>query len=101
MSKLLVFLGVIIFLYRVFSQAKGVSSRIASVAAATKGGRSAHEVLGVERGADHETIRRAYQQKIQEYHPDRLNNSAAELRELAEQRMKEINDAYAKLSRHQ
>ena len=41
-----------------------------------------------------EEVRRAYQQKMREYHPDRVANAGAELRELAERRSKEINAAY-------
>jgi len=53
-----------------------------------------HEVLGVDEDASADEIRRAYQQKMREYHPDRVANAGAELRELAERRSKEINAAY-------
>jgi DnaJ like chaperone protein len=59
--------------------------------------RSAHELLGVEPGASQQEIRRAYQQRIREYHPDKVANLAEELRELAEMRTKEINAAYQEL----
>ena len=58
------------------------------------GGPLPHEVLGVEADASAEDVRRAYQQKMREYHPDRVANAAAELRELAERRSKQINAAY-------
>jgi DnaJ-class molecular chaperone len=45
-----------------------------------------YKVLGVKRGADQNTIRRAYRQLARQYHPD-LNPSAAE-------RFKEITAAY-------
>ncbi|MCA9623228.1 MAG: J domain-containing protein [Myxococcales bacterium] len=61
------------------------------------GGKPPHEVLGVEPGADAATIRRAYHEKMQAYHPDRVANAADELRALAEQRSKEINAAYEAL----
>ena len=64
----------------------------------TPGGRAAHEVLGVEPDASQEEIKRAYQQKIRQYHPDRVANAAPELQELAEKRSKELNAAYAQLS---
>jgi len=59
----------------------------------------AHEILEVEPDASAEEIRRAYQQKIRQYHPDRVAGAAAELRELAEKRSKEINAAYQALTK--
>ena len=51
-------------------------------------------VLGVSADASMDAIRRAYQQRIAEYHPDRVAALGAELRELAERKSKEINLAY-------
>ena len=61
-------------------------------------GRSPYEVLGVEPDASQAEIKRAYQEKIRQYHPDRVANAAVELQELAEKRSKELNGAYAELS---
>lgn len=58
-----------------------------------------HEVLGVAADASPETIRRAYQDKIRQYHPDRVAGAAPELQRLAEQRTKELNRAFAALTR--
>jgi DnaJ-domain-containing protein 1 len=63
------------------------------------GNRSPHEVLGVSPGASAEEIRAAYQKLIQQYHPDRVAGMGLELRELAEQRTKELNAAYDALKR--
>ncbi len=60
-------------------------------------GKPPHEVLGVAPNASEEEIRRAYQNKMREYHPDKVANAAAELRALAEKRSKEINAAYASM----
>ena len=60
-------------------------------------GPSPHEVLGVDPGASREQIRRAYQEKIRQYHPDRVATLGPELREIAERRSKEINAAYREL----
>jgi len=78
---------------------KGGKKRIPPRAVDSLGEHSPHEVLGVEVGASQEEIRRAYQQRVQQYHPDRVANMADELRELAEQRTKEINAAYDALTR--
>jgi curved DNA-binding protein len=51
-----------------------------------------YEVLGVPRDADHNTIRRAYRKLAREYHPD-LNSDSD-----AEERFKELGEAYAVLS---
>jgi hypothetical protein len=40
-------------------------------------------------------IKKAYRQKMLEYHPDRVVNLGKELCELAEQKTKAINSAYA------
>lgn len=58
-----------------------------------------HAVLGIGPDASPEEIRRAYQDRIHAYHPDRVANAAPELRALAEERTKEINAAYAELTR--
>lgn len=50
--------------------------------------RDLYSVLGVSRGADQETVRKAYKKLARKYHPD-LNKSAA-----AADKFKEINGAY-------
>lgn len=54
--------------------------------------RDYYEVLGIDRGASADEIRAAYRRLAKEYHPD-INKSAE-----AEERFKEINEAYAILS---
>lgn len=56
------------------------------------GKRDYYQVLEVERSASAEEIRRAYRRQARQYHPD-LNPSAE-----AEERFKEINEAYEVLS---
>lgn len=51
-------------------------------------------VLGVPANATREEVRAAYKRKISEYHPDKVARLGPEIRELAEQRSKEINAAY-------
>lgn len=55
--------------------------------------RDYYEVLGVERGADDASIKKAYRQLAKKYHPD-MNPGDAE----AEKRFKEASEAYAILS---
>lgn len=51
-------------------------------------------VLGVSPEAGMDEIRRAYQHRIAEYHPDKVAALGTELRALAERKSKEINLAY-------
>ena len=54
--------------------------------------RDYYDVLGVERGASEEEIRRAFRRLARQYHPDVNKDSDAEMR------FKEINEAYEVLS---
>ncbi len=55
--------------------------------------RDYYEVLGVERGADDASIKKAYRQLAKKYHPD-MNPGDTE----AEKKFKEASEAYAVLS---
>lgn len=57
------------------------------------------DVLGVAPDADPETIKQAYKRLAAQYHPDRVHHLAAEFRELAEKRFKEIQAAYDAIRR--
>jgi len=61
--------------------------------------KAAYEVLGVSVNSSEEQLVSAYRNMAKMYHPDRLANLAPEFIELAEERMKEINAAYATLKR--
>lgn len=60
----------------------------------TNGLRQWQTVLEVSSDATLAQIRAAYQQKISQYHPDKVATMAGEIRALAEMRSKEINAAY-------
>lgn len=51
-------------------------------------------ILDVSQGATKEQIVAAYKQKIRQYHPDKVAQMGAEIRELAESKSKQINAAY-------
>lgn len=55
-------------------------------------------LLEVPKGADQETIKKAYRRKVSEYHPDKLASVSEGLKRLAEEKVKEINDAYERLT---
>lgn len=51
-----------------------------------------YEVLGVSENSSTDDIKRAYRELAKKYHPDQYENNP--LRELAESKMREINEAY-------
>lgn len=58
-----------------------------------------YEVLGVEPGADEETVKKAYRALAKKYHPDRYANSP--MQETAAEKMKQINEAYDMITKGQ
>lgn len=58
-----------------------------------------HEVLGIAADASPEQIRRAYQEKVRAYHPDRVAGAADEIQALATERTKQLNAAYEAMMR--
>ena len=54
-------------------------------------------VLGVPPGADPATIRSAFTTLVSQYHPDKVARLAPEFQQLADERMKAINAAYARV----
>jgi DnaJ like chaperone protein len=53
-----------------------------------------YAVLGLEPGADMESIKKAYRKLSMTYHPDKVSHLGDEFRAVAEEKMKEINAAY-------
>ena len=51
-------------------------------------------ILGLSGNVTKEEIRKAYRKAMSEYHPDKVASLGSELRELAERKAKEINEAY-------
>ena len=52
------------------------------------------KILNLKGKVDLNAIHKAYRNKIKEYHPDKIETMADELKELALKRTKEINEAY-------
>lgn len=53
-----------------------------------------YAVLGLDPGADMDTIKKAYRQLSMKYHPDKVRHLGDEFRNVAEEKMKELNAAY-------
>jgi uncharacterized membrane protein YkvA (DUF1232 family) len=56
-----------------------------------------YTLLGLERGASPEDIKKAYRLLANKYHPDKVSHLGEEFRELAGRRFKEIQNAYQEL----
>jgi DnaJ like chaperone protein len=57
-----------------------------------------HRILGVGRNASSEEIKRAYRKLANKYHPDKLEHLGDDFKALAENRFKEIQQAYQELT---
>ena len=55
--------------------------------------RDYYEVLGVDRNADEQALKKAYRKLAMKYHPDRNPDNKE-----AEEKFKEVNEAYEVLS---
>ncbi|MCX8055003.1 MAG: DnaJ domain-containing protein [Ignavibacteria bacterium] len=56
--------------------------------------KKAFAILEISSEVSNDEIKRAYLSKMKEYHPDKVENLGKEIRLLAEQKTKEINEAY-------
>lgn len=56
-----------------------------------------YTILGVDRSATQDDIKKAYRSLVTKYHPDKVAHLGDEFREIAEKRFKEIQQAYQEL----
>ena len=59
-----------------------------------------YAILGIPEDADDAAVHEAYRRRAQQYHPDKVRHLATEFHELAETRMRDINEAYDVLRDH-
>ncbi|MGM0681604.1 MAG: DnaJ domain-containing protein, partial [Thermodesulfobacteriota bacterium] len=53
-----------------------------------------YEILGLKPGVSFEEIKKAYRKLSLKYHPDKVSGLGEEFKNIAEEKMKEINGAY-------
>lgn len=63
-------------------------------------GLTAHQIIGVRPNATQDEIKKAYRSRIQEYHPDKVAALGNELKKVAEEMTKRINQAYRTLTKN-
>jgi hypothetical protein len=59
-----------------------------------------YEILGVPRNATADEIKKAYRKLAQDYHPDKLVGVPPAVKKLAEEKFKDVQEAYEILSKH-
>ena len=52
------------------------------------------EILGIEVDAEMTDIKKTYRKMVAKYHPDKVQHLGREFQELAEKKIKELNEAY-------
>ena len=62
-------------------------------------GADPYAVLGIRSEASNEELEQAYRRRMSEYHPDRVAHAAQEIRDMADERSREINQAYDQIKR--
>ena len=63
--------------------------------------RDYYEVLGIQKGASYSEIKKAYRKAAMKYHPDKFSNASEKEKKEAEEKFKEVNEAYQVLSDEQ
>jgi DnaJ-domain-containing protein 1 len=58
-----------------------------------------YTVLGVDRTASAETVKKAYRELVNKFHPDKVEHLGEEFKTLAEKRFKQIQQAYQSIQK--
>lgn len=58
------------------------------------------QVLGLNPGASQEEIKKAYRELVRQYHPDKVRHLGEEFQKTADEKIRDINEAYEKLTKN-
>ena len=58
-----------------------------------------YAILGLKNGASIEEIKKAYRKLAKDYHPDKLAGVNESIKKIAEEKFREVQEAYEKLSK--
>ena len=58
-----------------------------------------YEVLGVEKNATEQEIKKAYRKLAMKYHPDKVSHLGEDFRKTAEEKFKAVNEAWEKIKK--
>ena len=58
-----------------------------------------YAILGISEGVTKEALKKAYRTASKEHHPDRVQHLGEDIRKMAEEKIKQINEAYTVLSK--
>jgi DnaJ like chaperone protein len=60
---------------------------------------SAYKVLEIENSATDSEVKKAYRKMASKYHPDKVNHLGEDLKHLAEEKFKSVNDSYQSIKK--
>ena len=58
-----------------------------------------YELLGLDKTASADEIKKAYRKMANKYHPDKVMHLGEEMQNLAEEKFKAVNDAYHQIKK--
>lgn len=58
-----------------------------------------YEILGVQKTATKQEIKKAYREALSQYHPDKVNHLGADIKKLAQEKTQQIQWAYERLNK--
>lgn len=60
---------------------------------------AAYKVLGIDKGASVEEMKKAYRKMAMKYHPDRVSHLGEEFKQAAHEKFSKVNEAYEKIKK--